>query len=73
MTRKMELTKNTDIGVKSKEMGKRLKFLGEIRSYHEELIDLYVKTFEAQAYMKLNLYKYNFPTVKDLEKEFESF
>jgi len=51
----------------------RINMIAQIKAEHEELREIYNQTFGGDNYMKLNLYKYNFPNAKDLEKEFDVF
>lgn len=72
-SRKIDLIKNTDIQQLNKDLETRLNTIAQIKTEHEDLRSIYASTFGGEQYIKLSLYKYNFPTEKDLEREFEVF
>ena len=71
--RKIDITKHSKFLRQNKALDERFEKIKKIKKDHDRLTKLYKKIFERDIKFNESLYKLKFPTVLDVEAEFEIF
>ena len=71
--RTMDISKHSKFLKEIKILDEKFEKIKKIKKDHENLTQLYTKIFERDVIFNENLIKLNFPTAKDVEREFEIF
>ena len=71
--RKVDLFKNSPLVERNKGLTNRLNKLNDIKREYETIKLIYEKTYERDIKFNEQLYKLNFPTVENINREYEAF
>jgi dynein heavy chain 1 len=71
--RKATLSKHINVLEINNKFENRVKFIRDLKTSHENLRLIYKQVYEKDPHMNETLYKIQFPTIKDIDNEFEIF